>query len=72
MYNHKPTNPDREEIENTIGKNNIKTLTPEELVETEKQITMNEIEFCLKKTKNNITWVVQVLQVHSIKHSGLP
>ncbi len=54
LYNHRPTNPYREEIENAIDKDNITTLTPEELVETEKQITMNDIEFCLKKTKNNI------------------
>ena len=49
MYNHKPTNTDREEVEDAIGEDKIKTLTLEELVETEKQITINEIEFCLKK-----------------------
>ncbi len=54
LYNHRPTNPDRDEIINAIGKDKIKTLMPEELTETKKQMTMNEIEFCLKKTKNNI------------------
>ena len=52
LYNHKPSTPDKEEIVNAIWKDNIKTLTPEKLVNTEKEITMNEIEFCFKK--NNI------------------
>ena len=55
LYNHKPSAPDNESIENAIGNDNIKTLTPEELAHTEKEITMNEIEFCLNKTKNNIS-----------------
>ena len=38
LYNFKPTNPDRGEIENTTGKVHVET----------------EIEFCLKKTKSNI------------------
>ena len=45
LYNFNPTNPDMVEIENAVGKNNIKTLTPDELIETEKQKTMTEIEF---------------------------
>ena len=50
----KPTTPNREEIINAIGQENIKTLNPIELELTEREITMNELEHCLKKTKNNI------------------
>ena len=48
---------------------NIKTLPPDELFETEKQITMNNIEFCLNK--NNIAPGSSGLTGVSIKHSGL-
>ena len=50
----KTTSPDKEEIINAVGIDNIKTLNPQELELTEKEISMNELENCLKKTKNNI------------------
>ena len=43
LYNFQPTNPDKNEIMNAIGPQNIKTLNPQELENTEKEITMNEI-----------------------------
>ena len=51
LYNHKHTNPDKEQILKEIGVVSIKTLTPNELEQTEKTNSMAEIEFCLKKTK---------------------
>merc|ERR1712239_63499 len=54
LYNHRPTSPDKDEIIRYVGKENLKTLTPDELAQTEKEISMYEIETCLKKTKNNI------------------
>ena len=71
LYNHRPTNPDKDKILKAIGKDNIKTLMPEELVETEKQITMNEIEFCLKTTKIILPHAVQVLLVLFTKPFGV-
>ena len=72
LYNFKPTNPDEVEIENAIGTPNIKTLTPDVLIETEKQKNMNEIEFCMKKQKIILHPGVRVLLAHSIEHFGLP
>ena len=43
LYNFQPTNPDKNEILNAIGPENVKTLHPHELEHTEKEITMNEI-----------------------------
>ena len=43
LYNHKSTNPDKEQILKEIGAENIKTLTPKELEQTEKNISMAEI-----------------------------
>ena len=54
LYYFQPTNPDKEEIIHAIGAQNIKTLNTHELENTEKDITMAEIEFCLQKTRNNI------------------
>ena len=36
LFNFKPMNPDRGEIKNSIGRDNIKTPTPDELSEAEK------------------------------------
>ena len=52
MYNFQPTNPDKDKIINAIGIENIKTLNPHKLEQTE--IEMTEIKFCLEKNKNNI------------------
>ena len=54
LYNFQPTNPDKDQILDAIGIENIKTLNPHELEQTEKEISMAEIEFSLQKTKNNI------------------
>ena len=54
LYHHRPTNPNKNQIIDTIGPNNIKTLNNNELQNTEKEVTMQELEFCLSKTKNNI------------------
>ena len=54
LYNFQPTNLDRDQIIDAIGLENIKTLNPHELEQTEKEITMALIEFSLQKTKNNI------------------
>merc|ERR1712082_345994 len=56
LYNYRPTEPNIEEIREAIGKENIKTLTPEELSQTEKEITMEEIEKSLKKNTNWIKY----------------
>ena len=54
LSNLQPTNPDKDQILNAIGIENIKTLNPHELEQTEKEISMAEIEFSLQKNKNNI------------------
>ena len=40
LHNHKPTNPDKEQILKEIGAENIKTFTPKELEKTLKNISM--------------------------------
>ena len=43
LYYFQPTNPDKQEILNAIGAQNIKTLNTHELENTEKDIKMAEI-----------------------------
>ena len=54
LYYQKPTGPDKDEILRHIGAENVNTITQNELEDTEKSLSMAEIGFCLKKTKNNI------------------
>ena len=50
-YAKRQTNTNKEDILNRIGTQNLKTINPLELQETEKNITMAELEYCLKKLK---------------------
>ena len=54
LYNFQPTSPDKDAILDAIGPQNVKTLNPHEIEQTESNITMSEIEFCLQKIRNNI------------------
>ena len=54
LYNFQSTNPDKDQIIDAIGLENIKTLNQHELDQTEKEIPMAEIVFSLQKNKNNI------------------